>query len=60
MTIIETIFMVMITALWIRKAFTEKTKCPNCKHAFVSDEEIFVSGICETMSLITNIDKVDR
>ena len=35
-------------------SFNSKTKCPNCKHKFVSDEEIIICSICETMFLITD------
>ena len=34
------------------KTINSKTKCPNCKHEFVSDEEIVICRICGTMSLI--------
>ena len=36
------------------KSFNSKTKCPKCKHEFVSDEEIAICGICELMSLNTD------
>ena len=36
------------------KNFNSKTKCPKCKHEFVSDEGIVICSICETMSLITD------
>ena len=36
------------------KSFNSKTKCPNRKHEFVSDEEIVICSICETVSFITD------
>ena len=36
------------------KTFNSKTKCPNCKHEFVSYEEIIICSSCETLSLITD------
>ena len=36
------------------KSFNSKTKCPNYKHEFLSDEETVVCSICEIMSLTTD------
>ena len=35
-------------------SFNSKIKCPNCKRKFVSDEEIIICSIFETIFLITD------
>ena len=36
------------------KMFNPLTICSNCRHEFVSDEEIVICSICKAMSLITD------